>query len=121
MDKRHYLKDVVPRFYGDVEAFFREHHPGLLPQLAHLYITDRCTCGAEHCSQFTCESDNPLYAPINGRHPFYGDLEGCNASACVGLSEDGILTGFEIVWDYEDQYLHRQLEAHGFPRTSSED
>lgn len=118
MNNRPFLRDVAPRFYKDVEDFLREHYPAILPQLQHLYVTDRCTCGADHCAQFFCDSNSPEFAPLSGRRPLYHDIEGCEASVSFGLSNDSVLTGFEITYDYPDSYLHQMLVAHGFHRNT---
>lgn len=111
-----YLKDALPRFYEDMEDTLKCEWPELLPQLPHLYITRRCSCGGEDCRSFSCESDDQRFAPINGRRPFSYSIMRVNG--CYQVSNDNVLSGFEILDDYWDGYLDRALTEAGFPDTS---
>ena len=108
---RKYLKDALPRFYEDLEDTLKCDWPELLPQLPHLYITERCLCGG--CQSFSCESDNPQYAPINGRRPLSYEI--ARIDGRYSVSHDGILSGFEILNDYWDGSMETGLTAAGFP------
>ncbi|MBV7541967.1 hypothetical protein [Acidovorax sp. sic0104] len=112
MEKK-FLKDALPRFYEDVEATLKCDRPDLLSQLPHLYITARCSCADEDCRSFTCESNDPRYAPVGGRRPLSYPIARVDGNYSV--SSDGVLSGFEILSDYWDNSLDRDLTAAGFP------
>jgi hypothetical protein len=112
MDKK-FLKDTLPCFYEDVEDTLKCDRPDLLAQLLHLYITARCSCGDEECRSFTCESDDPRYAPIGGRRPLSYPIARVDGNYSV--SSDGVLSGFAVLSDYLDNALDRGLTAAGFP------
>lgn len=115
--ERKYLRDVLPRFYEDVEDTLKCDWPELLPQLERLYIVDRCSCGQQECRTFSCESDDPRYCPINGRRPFSYSIK--RVDGVYQVSDDGVLSGFEILSDYWDGSLERGLTAAGFPARAS--
>lgn len=110
---RKYLKDALPRFYGDLEDTLKCDWPEMLPQIAHLYITRRCQCGDEDCRSFDCESDDPRYVPIGGRRPLSYAI--ARVDGWYQVSPEGVLSGFEILSDYWDGSLERGLVAAGFP------
>lgn len=110
---RKYLRNALPRFYEDMEDTLKCDWPELLPQLGRLFIVSRCQCGQEDCRSFSCESDDPRYAPINGRRPLSYSIGRLNG--WYQVSADGVLSGFEILDDYWDGSLGRGLTAAGFP------
>lgn len=126
--KRLYLRDVLPRLYQETEAWLQAEMPELLSQLPHLYITDRCTCG--QCSDFHMDSDLQELSMANGSvllfRPLYFDMyPQCHfmlgLSGKLGLTEGehdkSYISDYELIGrDYPDNYIHKQLEAHGFKR-----
>ncbi len=112
-ENRKYLKDALPRFYEDMEDTLKCDWPELLPQLSRLYIVSRCPCKDPTCRSFSCESDDERYAPINGRRPLSYSI--MRVHGRYQVSDDGVLSGFEILDDYHDDSLERELTAAGFP------
>lgn len=127
INEKHFLKELMPRLYDDIKKDFADwvHGEQLIEQLDELYVVGRCSCGADFCCNFWVESADPKYAPIGGRRPLYSDLESVTgASIMIGLSsidEEEIFTGFEILSDYDDRYIDKQLESIGLLKDQEED
>lgn len=102
------LKDVVPTLYNDIKNNFQQNNPQLLSQLDNLTITRACNCG--DCSQFFCGYKDEKDMP---QHSLYYDMDGMPLYIMYGLSNNQ-LTGFEIIHDYEDNYILNQLIEFGF-------
>jgi hypothetical protein len=121
-DERLYLHKVLPRFYADVLESLKATRPELIAQLDYLYVTGRCPCGDGGCVQFYCESAQPGVAPVGVRRPAYFDLPGLTVGVMIGVGRGDILTGFEVLSDYQDGAIQAGLESHGFPKSvNSED
>lgn len=123
-ETKHYLKDTLPRMYDELVAWLHEiERDDLASQLDDMYIIRRCQCGSNWCVDFTVESSNPALYPINGRQPFMYDVTS-KTSLMVGMSgSDGaeILTGFEFLGDYKDDYIQKKLESIGLIKASEKD
>ena len=121
---KHYLKDVIPRVYDELIAWLHEiDRDELSPQVADMYIVDRCQCGSKWCIDFTIESSNTALYPINGRRPFMYDVTS-KAALMIGMTgNDGaeILTGLEFLGDYSDDYIEKQLESIGLFKAPERD
>lgn len=130
MAERKYLKDVLPRLYQETKDWLESLEDSYLAeQLPHLFITGRCTCG--ECSDFFLDSDLPHLSREAGSkllmRPLYYDMDN---GFSLGLSgkdgfdggEMGYVSDYELAGsDYEDGYIHKQLEAHGFIREKPEE
>jgi len=125
-EAKKYLRSVLPRLYEQTEAWCKVEFPELLPQLPHLIITGRCSCG--NCSDFTMDSELPELSKRLGSEklsrPFYREM-GEYCPFYIGLStEDDVgnispqfISSYELSGgDYPDNYIHEQLETHGFMR-----
>ncbi|MFH0130036.1 hypothetical protein ACGLHS_07480 [Variovorax sp. VaC1] len=110
-DDRISIKDALPRLYASVAQTLRRDRPELLEQLESLYLVDRCKCGMDGCVSFTCESADARFAPINSRRPLSYPLD--DIHGWYSVSEDGVLAGFEILDDYEDEYVSSRLADSG--------
>jgi hypothetical protein len=109
------LKEALPRLYEEAKSFLEQEEPVLAQQLDDLVITNRCTCGESHCVTFHCDSTDPTRSPLSGRRPIAFDLETSGGYVMYWVS-DGLLTSLEAIADYPDDYIHHQLERHGFKR-----
>lgn len=109
------LKEALPRLYEEARLFLEQEAPELAAQMDSLVITDRCNCGQDHCVTFHCDSTDPSRSPLSGRRPLGFDLD-TSGGYVMYKESNGILTGLEVISDYPDGYIHRQLEEHGFKR-----
>lgn len=110
-DNRVFIKDALPRFYAEIQGRLRCDWPDLLEQLQWLYLVKRCKCGLEGCVSFVCESAEARFAPVNGRRPLSYPLD--DIHGWYSISEDRVLSGFEILNDYADGYLNSRLVEAG--------
>lgn len=135
--ERKYLKDVLPRLYHEAVAWLADSDwPELVDQLPSLFITDRCNCGSGECSQFFLDSEIPKLSRELGstllQRPLYYDMG--SSGLMIGLSgaagltpgqhTESYVSSFELSCmrggDYEDRYVHRQLEAHDWTAAPDE-
>ncbi|WP_143684573.1 hypothetical protein [Variovorax sp. KK3] len=116
-EARVFIKDALPRLYGDVKRTLLRDRPEMLEQLELLYLVERCKCGLDGCVSFVCESADARFTPINGRRPLsypLGEVHGW-----YSLSDDGVFAGFEVLDDYDDGYLDSCLVEAGFGSNAS--
>ena len=111
-DDRVFIKDALPRLYAEIQERLRCDWPDLLEQLHSLYLVKRCKCGLEGCVSFMCESADARFAPVNGRRPLSYPLN--DIRGWYSVSDDHVLTGFEILDDSADGYLNTRLIEAGF-------
>lgn len=109
---RIFIKDALPRLYAQVHETLSCNWPELLEQLRLLYLVRRCKCGLDGCVSFICESADARFAPINCRRPLSYSLD--DIHGWYSVSDDGVLSGFEILNDYDDGYLNSHLIEAGF-------
>lgn len=130
MVEKKYLKDVLPRLYQETKDWLESLEDSyLVEQLPHLFITGRCSCG--QCSAFYLDSDlqhlsraagskllmRPLYYEMDN-----GFLLGLSGKDGFDGGDEAYVSSYELAGgDYEDEYIHKQLEAHGFHREGSEE
>lgn len=98
----YFIKEVLPEFYQDVERYFSRHAPQYLNQLEDLKINSLCDCGSSGCVQFFCDivKDSP---------PIYYEMEDMPIYIFYGISNNK-LTGFEIITDYNNNYIKKNLK-----------
>lgn len=142
-ETKHYVKDVLPRLYEETKQWLLHVLPEATYQLDHLFITGRCNCG--QCSDFFVDSDIPELSRQNGKGKLYASGYYEMDEFCIfflGLSSEKIyiedpkqtapdeldfyetyyVCGWELAGgDYEDEYIHKQLEANGFIRSEPPD
>ena len=106
------LQLCLPRLFDDLTATLQQSQPQLLEQLRALQVVARCQCGAPGCASLICESSNPKWAPTHGGRPLSFPIQGVHGWFAV--SAQGILSGIEIMDDYQDQSIAYQLQRLGF-------
>ena len=125
MEQKKYLKDVLPRLYDETVDWLRSiDRDDLLTQMPHLLVTGRCRCGG--CSDFDLDSEIPKLSRASGStlvhrplsyamdNGFSLGLSGADGWA-VGEHVESYVSAYELNGsDYEDRYVHKQLELHGF-------
>jgi hypothetical protein len=96
------LKDALPEFYDELTDLFGERSPDLLPQLPHLEITSRCSCGQFDCSTFYVSGgESPLSLEEQSERGRYRtssiDLDAENGLVVVDLDHLRRIKSFEIL------------------------
>lgn len=128
MKGKHYLKDVMPRLYAELEEWLKQREPKALYQLPHLHIVGRCDCG--DCCDFYIDSDLPELSKEQGSTKLkYPCFYRSDTVFYVGLTWEKLSDGTEIAYvagfdfsglDYPDGYVNQQLESIGLLKASPE-